>query len=330
MPNLRKCIASGQPWMPPAEHEALARELADCTVYLEYGAGGSTVLALQQGVQEVITVETDPACLALVEASFRNRPGRACLFPLLMTGDGEGVSPGLDSERMIRLPGLGVAYPSLDSTPAAPDWAALGLREEARIYLCAQNPAKILPRHDDLFARIATGLPDSQFLFLDSHRSHSSTRRMMVRLAAAFAARGLCPDHHLVLLPSLSRSAYAALNRRCHIFLDTIGWNGANTTLEALAAGLPVVTLPGTLMRGRHSLAILRRAGIEYGIASDADHYVEIAIRLGRDETERREVSLAALAGMSRIHADTDAVPALEDFLEAEVRRSAVTSSPEW
>ncbi len=229
------------------------------------------------------------------------------------------------SERMIRLPGLGVAYQPLDATPAAPDWAALGLRDDTRLYLCAQNPSKILPRHDELFARIAAAVPESQFLFLDAHHSHSSTHRMMARLAAAFAARGLDPDRHLVLLPKLSRSAYAALNRRCHVFLDTIGWNGANTTLEALAAGLPVVTLPGALMRGRHSLAILRRAGIEHGIASSAEQYVDLAVRWGRDETVRQEISRAVVAGIGRIYSDTDAVPALQDFLEAEVFRAAET-----
>jgi predicted O-linked N-acetylglucosamine transferase (SPINDLY family) len=50
-----------------------------------------------------------------------------------------------------------------------------------------------------------------------------------------------------------------------------------------MACGLPVVTLPGPMMRARHTYAILTMMGIDETIASDEDDYVAIAVRFGKD-----------------------------------------------
>ena len=65
--------------------------------------------------------------------------------------------------------------------------------------------------------------------------------------------------------------------------LDTLAWSCGNTTIDALAAGLPVVTLPGPFMRARQSAVMLSIAGVPELIARDADDYVAIAVRLATD-----------------------------------------------
>ena len=67
----------------------------------------------------------------------------------------------------------------------------------------------------------------------------------------------------------------------CDVFLDSIGWSGCNSTLESLACNLPIVTLRGALMRGRHSAAILQMMGIGETIAGSIEDYIGIAARLG-------------------------------------------------
>jgi predicted O-linked N-acetylglucosamine transferase (SPINDLY family) len=37
------------------------------------------------------------------------------------------------------------------------------------------------------------------------------------------------------------------------VILDSIGWSGGNTSLQAIELGKPVVTLPGAFMRARFS-----------------------------------------------------------------------------
>ena len=66
----------------------------------------------------------------------------------------------------------------------------------------------------------------------------------------------------------------------CDAMLDTLHWSGGNTSLDALACGLPIVTLPGPFMRGRQSAGMLSLLGVPELIARDRADYVAIATRL--------------------------------------------------
>lgn len=60
-------VRAGAPLtLPPAEAELLATSLSQASVVLEYGSGGSTLLALEDPSLRVMTVETDAAYLARV------------------------------------------------------------------------------------------------------------------------------------------------------------------------------------------------------------------------------------------------------------------------
>ena len=62
-----------------------------------------------------------------------------------------------------------------------------------------------------------------------------------------------------------------------------------NSSLEAFAAGTPIVTLPGRLQRGRHTQAMYRKMGILDCIAKGLGDYVDIAVRLGTNVEYRSE-----------------------------------------
>ena len=102
----------------------------------------------------------------------------------------------------------------------------------------------------------------------------------------------------------------------CDVFLDSIGWSGCNSTLESLAYGLPIVTLPGPLMRSRHSAAILRMIGATETIAESVQGYVEIAAGLARDRDRRLSLGRAIAEGKHKTYKDVAPILALEDFLE--------------
>jgi hypothetical protein len=75
--------------LPPAEATALADLLSETSIYLEFGSGGSTLLALQQGVQHIITVETSAEFLSGVLSNLPDTG--AHVYPVLAdlgpTGD---------------------------------------------------------------------------------------------------------------------------------------------------------------------------------------------------------------------------------------------------
>jgi predicted O-linked N-acetylglucosamine transferase (SPINDLY family) len=180
-------------------------------------------------------------------------------------------------------------------------------------FLSCQSSSKYLPQHDHIFPRIAAALPSARFMFVAT-RAHP-TAIFQRRLAAAFAQHGLDARIFCHFVFGMPCAEFEALVRDADVFLDTLGWSGCNTTLQALAHGVPVVTMPGAFMRGRHSTAILTAAGATDTIASDADDYIATAVRLGADSKWRRQVSEKMRQGACHVFSDTSSVRTLETFL---------------
>ncbi len=122
------------------------------------------------------------------------------------------------------------------------------------------------------------------------------------------------------MLPQCSHDDYLRINAVCDAMLDTPRWSGGNTSLDALAAGLPIVTLPGRFMRGRQSAAMLSLAGLSELVARDDDDYVRIATRLASDEAWRDTVTARLREGSFRLFGDAAPVGAFAAELESLVR----------
>jgi predicted O-linked N-acetylglucosamine transferase (SPINDLY family) len=224
------------------------------------------------------------------------------------------------TEKLVRLPNLGIAYVPPPIAATSPTRDALGLRADAIVFWCCQHLPKYLPEFDGVFARIARQAGNAQFAFIASPRGEEVTERFRRRLARAFAADGLDAARHVVMLGRLTTADFVGVAGACDVFLDSIGWSGCNSVLECLGADLPVVTWPGPLMRGRHCAAILRMLGVTETIAASVDDYVAIAARLARDPAWRAAMRPSMAADRARIYADPAPVRALEAFIEKVVR----------
>lgn len=280
---------------------------------------------------------TDRACIQL--ASLR-------LAPVQCTSWGHPVTTGIRTidhylssdlmeppggqghytENLVRLPGLGVVcrpdYAAWgQALPEGDLWPAMGVEPGTIRITCCQSLPKYLPDFDDILPRIALGLPTARFLFVSSDPHGAAV--MTARLHDAFGRHGLDAGTFCRMSGTLSGPGFSAMIRDAHIFLDTPVWSGCNTTLDALGHGIPVVTLPGPQMRGRHSLAILTKAGVTQTIAASVDDYIAIAVRLGLDTAWRTAVSAAMVQGCERVFSDHSPVRGLEDFLTEAVSAAA-------
>ena len=220
------------------------------------------------------------------------------------------------TERLVRLPNLSIAYEPPNLAPSVITRAELGVPEDAVFYWCCQALFKYLPRYDWVFPRIAAAVPDACFLFVKYARGETATRIFRARLQAAFAAAGLDFDRHCRFVAPLDMARFGAVSKVADLFLDSLGWSGCNTTFEALAHDLPVVTFEGDLMRGRHSAAILRMLGIEETIAGSPEAYVELAAALGRDPAARQKLRTRTARDKHRLYHDRSAVDGLASYIE--------------
>ncbi len=119
------------------------------------------------------------------------------------------------------------------------------------------------------------------------------------------------------MLPACAHPRYLQVNATCDAMLDTLRWSGGNTSLDALACGLPIVTQRGTFMRGRQSAAMLGLMGLDELIAADADAYVALAARLAGDTDWRTDLGRRIVAAQPAVFDDAGPLAALERALVA-------------
>ncbi len=217
------------------------------------------------------------------------------------------------TEKLVLLPGIGTHYPIIP-LPAPLERADLALPENRNLYLCPQSLFKIHPDNDELFLKILEG-DDNGVLVFFTGRQEAITRAFIKRLTQAFEARGLETTGRVKILPNLDHDDYLRVNMACDVMLDTLYWSGGNTSLDAFSCGLPIVTLPGEFMRGRQSYGMLRLMGVAELIADNEDDYVRIALRLGKNQDYRKEVSERILANTHKILEDEAPIKAFTRFL---------------
>ena len=263
--------------------------------------------------------------LALVQCASWGHPVTTGLptMDYFLTADGMEPPDGDAhcTEKLVRLPNLSIYYEPVVVAAALTAREAIGLRPDACVYWCGQSLYKYLPQHDQVFARIARQVPGSQFVFIDLLNTHRAKFRG--RLELAFAAEGLRAEEHCVILDRLSAEQFSSVLGLSDVYLDSIGWSGGNTTLESLEHGLPIVTIAGEFMRGRHTLAIAQQMGLDEAVVRSIDDYIALAVRLGNNPEERAAMHAKITDRKARVYRDVSAIRALEDFLEHVARAKA-------
>ena len=74
------------------------------------------------------------------------------------------------------------------------------------------------------------------------------------------------------------------------IALDTFPYNGVTTTFEALAMGVPVITMKGYNFNSRCGESIIKNLGIVELIANDEDDYILKAQKIANDKDKLLEL----------------------------------------
>jgi predicted O-linked N-acetylglucosamine transferase (SPINDLY family) len=220
------------------------------------------------------------------------------------------------SEQLVRLPNLGLFLTSNRNATPAGDFGLPGGRV---LYGCLQSLFKYIPKYDHLLPAIAAEVPEALFVFLEGKPSYM-TAVTRERLERAFAVAGLDASRHVVFLPRVSKTQYLALQRRMDVLVDSIGWSGGNTSISALEAGVPIVSLPGAFMRGRHTSAMLRMIGCEDLIAVSEEDFVARLVALGRHRDLRRETCQRIVERSPRLHEDRSVIDAVDRYLKAQLR----------
>ena len=105
----------------------------------------------------------------------------------------------------------------------------------------------------------------------------------MRNLRAAAATRGVA-ENRLVFAPFAQDGAdHLARLGLADLFLDTLPYNAHSTAIDALWAGVPLLTVQGNAFAGRVAASALTAANIPELIASSLDAYEALALKLARE-----------------------------------------------
>jgi protein O-GlcNAc transferase len=182
------------------------------------------------------------------------------------------------SEQIVQLPHC---YHPCDETTAISSRtftrAELGLPENGPVFCCFNRADKIATPIFDVWMRLLAGV-DGSVLWLSQMNDPAR-----VNLRRAAATRGIDPGR-LIFAPQMaSLGDHLARHRQADVFLDTLPYNAHSTAIDALRAGLPVVTCPGRSLAGRVGASLLHAVGLPELIVRDFDEYAALATELARN-----------------------------------------------
>jgi hypothetical protein len=210
--------------------------------------------------------------------------------------------------------------PSGESNNIADGGSASIAPPDVPLIACPQTLFKFHPEMDDLLAGIFTRLPKARLLLATGDNPAS-----VEQLTARWKARGDGIDKVAVFVPPLDRDHFLLMLKLSEVILDTIHFNGMNSSLEGFAMGTPIVTLPKAFQRGRHTQAMYRRMGYTELIAADETDYVRLVVRLATDTAFRARASQTILERCGVLFADQAVVRGFEDVLRTAFAQRTAT-----
>jgi protein O-GlcNAc transferase len=223
------------------------------------------------------------------------------------------------SEQLVLLPHLGNRIQPFGLPSSDPGFAAMNIDLERPILVCPGTPFKYQPAHDHVFAEIARILPDAQLVFFRPSGA-ALANILQDRITKEFEAAGLNVMDHVRFVHWLNILEFHCLLRHADVLLDTIGFSGYNTALQAIDCGLPLVTREGRFLRGRLASGILRRMDLTELIVQTKAEYVNLAVRLVTDSDYQAHIRHEIEQRRSVLFDDQTAMGQFQDFLESVAR----------
>lgn len=245
-------------------------------------------LARELGVDIVVdlkgyTQDGRPGILAHraapVQVSWLGYPGTlAAPYVDYAVADAVVLPPGAEgdwSEAVVRLP-LYQPNDALAAPEATASRADAGLPDDALVFACLNNPAKITPETFVAWMAILEGAPGA-VLWL-----YEGSPGVAANLRARAEEAGIDPERLIFAAPA-PHADHLARQGLADLVLDTWPYGAHTTASDALRMGVPLLTLPGKSFASRVGASLLTALGLPELIAPDVQAYVAAAVRLASD-----------------------------------------------
>lgn len=186
-------------------------------------------------------------------------------------------------DRLLRLP-VFYNFPPPENRPSP-------IRRDAGnsiIFGSFSNPAKLSVSLLHAWGRILSRVPQAQLVL--KYRRWYADEGVYERVISGVASGGGSPSALRFLANADDATAHLAQYGHIDLALDTFPFSGATTSFEALAMGVPVLTLAGRSFISRTTTAILTPLGFDDFISLSVDDYVERAVAFAASPERLRQL----------------------------------------
>lgn len=222
------------------------------------------------------------------------------------------------SEHLVRFQTLPSHLPVYQLPEGPVSRADYGLAEAQYLYTCPQSLLKFHPDFDELLGAILRRDPQGHLALIGRKGQQPLCDLLLRRFQQTL------PDvmSRIWILPEMSPHEFFGLLRISDVVLDPLYYGGGTTTYQAMAYGIPIVTLPTERMMGRITAALYAKMGLLDTVARDAGEYVEKALYFAHHPDQRRQFR-EGIDARRILFADRQIVEEFSQFMEALVATGA-------
>ena len=184
------------------------------------------------------------------------------------------------SEKIIYLPNIWNCHSGLNSIRSLSDPPCL--KEKNITFGSFNNFNKINDKVIGVWSQILLKVKNSKLIL------KSSSKMDKRFLKEEFEKFGVIDS--IIFLEKRKLESHYNLYKKIDIALDTFPYNGVTTTFEALAMGVPVITMKGYNFNSRCGESIIKNLGIEDLIANNEDDYILTAQKIANDKDKLLEL----------------------------------------
>lgn len=169
--------------------------------------------------------------------------------------------------------------------PPVPLRSEVGLPQDALVLGMFNAINKVRDEVWNTWMEILKAVPNAILWILDPGQTAREN------IAKATIQAGVNPKR-IHAARSLNQEAHLARLQCCDLMLDPWPYGGHTSTGDALFAGVPVIAMKGDSYASRVSGGLLKAAGLEILVQPDTKSYVQKAIKLLTDSTQRENIKL--------------------------------------
>jgi protein O-GlcNAc transferase len=214
------------------------------------------------------------------------------------------------SERLIQLSCLPTYYYQPDIPENTFTRADYDLADEVNLYVCPQTLFKFHPDFDQVLGNLLRRDPNGRLVLIEGNKGVAWKQLIMERFRREF------PDEaeRVIFVPRMDKDKFLGLLRLADAILDIPTFSGGNSSLEAFAMAAPIVTWPGDFMRARVTAGCYMQMGLSDLIATNAEQYASLALRLAQDQDFKKQMQGDIKANAHKLYERSEPVRELQAF----------------